>query len=151
MEKEIETWKAIRKKLKESIILLDIDAVNNIPANFKNNILWNVNHIIVTQQILCYELSGIPYKLDNDFINSYRKGTEPTQFINENEWKNTIEKIETTITLFETDFNNNVFQTYKEYPTSFGPVLKNVEDAVRFNNIHESLHLGYIMAIKKSV
>jgi len=29
--------------------------------------------------------------------------------------------------------------------------LRNVEDAIAFNNFHEGIHLGYILALKKSL
>ena len=51
----------------------------------------------------------------------------------------------------EEDYNNGVFTSYKEYPTSTGFVLDSMDTAITFNNFHESLHLGVIMSIKKLV
>lgn len=34
---------------------------------------------------------------------------------------------------------------------ALGMDLKNIEDAVLFNNIHEGQHLGYIMAQKRAI
>ena len=33
--------------------------------------------------------------------------------------------------------------------TSYNVILKTVEDAIVFNNIHEGLHLGYMMALNR--
>ncbi len=30
-------------------------------------------------------------------------------------------------------------------------VLKSIEDAIQFNNFHEGIHLGYILALKKAL
>jgi hypothetical protein len=49
------------------------------------------------------------------------------------------------------DYQHGVFKSYKEYPTSYGFELKSIDDAIIFNNVHESLHLGTIMALKKLV
>ena len=44
-----------------------------------------------------------------------------------------------------------LFQNFNEYPTSTGFVLKNNRDSMEFNNFHEGLHIGVIMAIRKLV
>ena len=54
------------------------------------------------------------------------------------------------MTLIE-DYNNSIFQNFSEYPTSYNFTLNSVEDAIQFNNVHEGLHFGYIMAIKKAI
>ncbi len=35
--------------------------------------------------------------------------------------------------------------------TSAGIRLESVEDAIAFNNFHEGIHLGYVMALKKAL
>ena len=40
---------------------------------------------------------------------------------------------------------------YTAYSTSFGIDLKNIQDAIIFNNMHESLHFGYAMAQKRAL
>ena len=51
----------------------------------------------------------------------------------------------------EDDFNNNVFTNFKTYPTSYNFTLSAVEDAIVFNNAHEAMHLGFMIALKKMV
>ena len=48
-----------------------------IPAGFKNNILWNLAHCVVTQQLYCYGNSGLPTHISAEFAERYRKGTVP--------------------------------------------------------------------------
>jgi hypothetical protein len=45
----------------------------------------------------------------------------------------------------------NVFVQYKPYTTSYGYTLNNIEDAVRFVMVHDALHFGYAMAIRKNL
>ncbi|MFT7612776.1 MAG: hypothetical protein ACI9J3_001742, partial [Parvicellaceae bacterium] len=40
---------------------------------------------------------------------------------------------------------------FTEYTTSYNITLKTVEEAIAFSNMHEALHLGYAMAIKKAL
>ena len=49
------------------------------------------------------------------------------------------------------DFDADLFSDYTPYTTSFGLDLKNIQDAIIFNNMHETLHYGYIMAQKRAI
>lgn len=49
------------------------------------------------------------------------------------------------------DFGADLFSDYTPYTTSFGLDLKNIQDAIIFNNMHETLHYGYIMAQKRAI
>jgi len=49
------------------------------------------------------------------------------------------------------DYQNGLFEGYKEYTTSIGFNLKSAEEAMVYNNFHEGLHVGVMMAIKKFI
>ena len=51
----------------------------------------------------------------------------------------------------EEDYKNNYFGNYDRYETSYGVVLGNVEQAMEFNNVHEGMHLGYMIALNKVI
>lgn len=121
-----------------------------IPKGFRNHLFWNLAHCIVTQQILCYKLSGNPMLIDNEFVEKYKKGTFPSlELVSQTEVSKTKELLFTTIELMREDYRLGLFSDFKEYPTSYGIKLTSFDDAIRFNNIHESLHLGYMMALVK--
>ena len=56
-----------------------------------------------------------------------------------------------TLESVERDFKEDRFMYFKKYITSFGVELKSVDDALSFLPVHEGLHLGYAMAIRKSL
>jgi len=130
---------------------LTIEQLHTIPKGFKNNIVWNVAHLVVTQQLLLYKLSGVNCLIPDDLIADFRKGTFPTRnFTNEefDEIKDLLSALPET--LIE-DYEAEIFQDYEEYETSTGFVLDSLETAIAFNNYHEGLHLGIIRSIKKLV
>ena len=122
-----------------------------IPKGYKNNIIWNIGHVLITEQMLTYGLSGLNISVDKKFIKKYGKGSTPSTIISQKD----IEAIKTilipAIQKTKTDLNNNIFTTYNEYPTSTKIVLKNINDALTFNNFHEGIHFGIILSIKKLV
>ncbi len=126
--------------------------MNKIPDGFKNNIIWNIGHIVVTEQLLLYRLSGMPTLVSDEMIEKYKIGTKPEAFVTQEEVDEISELLFSTIKKTQEDYNNNKFENYKEYTVSTtGNTLKNIDDAISFSLFHEGIHLGYILALKKSL
>lgn len=151
MNKSIDTIIASRKMFMQAIENLSIDDINNIPKGFNNNIIWNFGHIIITQQALCYKLSGLALCIDNEYIAKYSKGTKPEKFINEQELLFLKEQSLELIDKLNSDLQEGVFENFNSYTTSFGVQLNNIDDSIQFVNMHDGLHLGYAMALKKAI
>ncbi len=47
------------------------------------------------------------------------------------------------------DIKKGVSKEFKPYETSFGIKLSNLEEALEFAALHEGLHSGYALAMKK--
>ena len=128
---------------------LTLDQVHVIPQGFKNNIAWNVAHLVVTQQALCYKLSGLNCLCPDDLMDAHKKGTLPTKVFTEEEFDEVKELLLGLPDTLQEDFEAGIFEDYTEYPTSTGFVLSSIETAIEFNNFHEGIHYGIIRAIKK--
>ncbi|EMQ95791.1 MULTISPECIES: DinB family protein [Xanthomarina] len=140
--------RAIFKTFLETFTL---EELNKVPKGFNNNIIWNIAHTIVTQQLLVYNLSGLPMLLTNDMVEKYRKGTKPEQDVTWAEVDLIKGLLFSTIEKTKEDYNNNVFETYNEYTVTTKSTLTNVDEAIDFNNFHEGIHLGYILALKRAL
>ncbi len=55
---------------------LSLAQLNAIPKGFNNNIIWNIGHSIVTEQILVYKLSGLKPNVSDALIEKYKKATK---------------------------------------------------------------------------
>ena len=129
-----------------------LDQLNTIPEGFSNNLIWNIGHLIVSQQLLVYKLSGLPMMISDDLVEKYRKGTRPEEIVTQAEVDVIKSLLFETIQKTKVDYDNNIFKNYKEYSTSTGDhVLKNAEDAMAFSNFHEGLHIGVMMNIRKFI
>jgi hypothetical protein len=150
MERQFEQFAQARKNLVN--LLKNTEDIYTIPNGFKNNIFWNAAHVLVTQQLLCYKLSENEMNLSEEIIDAYRKGAKAEEhhrsLISKEEL---IDKLLEQTKQIKADYEKGLFVKYAKYPTSFGVELNSIEDAISFNNIHEGLHLGYVMAMKKSL
>lgn len=140
-----------RAILKTFLENLSLDELNKVPEGFNNNIVWNIAHTIVTQQLLVYRLSGIPTIVSDEMIETYRKGTKPERNVTQAEVDTIKSLLFSTIEKTKEDFENEVFQNYHEYTVTTKSTLTNVLEAIEFNNFHEGLHLGYILALKRAI
>ena len=151
MEYQFYVLKKTRQVILDALEDYTIEQLNKIPDGFNNNLIWNFGHIIITQQLLYYGLSGLPMNVPKELVSKYRKGTKPTDFIDEVEFELlkswTFDLIDQT----KTDYDNGVFKAYKSYTNSFKIDMNSIEDAINFNNVHEGVHLGSILAIRKLV
>ncbi|RTY68843.1 DinB family protein [Flavobacterium sp. RSP49] len=125
--------------------------LNTIPEGFNNNLIWNIGHIIVTQQVLVYKLSGLPMMVSEEMVEKYKKGTKPEHIATQEELAEMKDLLFETINQTKLDFENKNFKNFTEYPTSTGYTLESAQDAMAFNDFHEGLHIGIMMSIRKFI
>ena len=137
-----------RRNLLNTTKGLTIEQINHIPAGFNNSIGWNLAHVLVTQQLLMYKLTANEFVIPGDLVDRFRKGTRPESDIASATWAQLRELLTHTVDQTQQDYEAGKLANFQEYETSFGAVLHNIEEAIEFNNIHEAMHLGYVMAMK---
>lgn len=151
MEQQFEILRHTRNNVLAIINGLTLEQLNTVPTGFRNNIIWNAAHMVVTQQLLCYKLTGLKMLIADDIVDRYKKGSEVISPVGQEEVDFIKEMMVTLRKRLIQDYNSNNFTNFSNYTSSYGVVLDNIDDAIQFNNVHEGLHLGYIMAIKKLV
>ena len=146
------TFLNIRKLAYLSVKNVDGDDWWTIPAGFSNNIAWNLGHLVVTQEMATYRLSGLPSTVTDEDISRFRNGTSPEDW---GDWRPDIERwkglLRETSEKLVADYEARVFKEYRSYTTSTGFEWNCVEDALMFNNYHEGLHLGIISSLKDTL
>lgn len=149
MQKQLNILKATRKNYLKALDGISLEHLNIIPDGYNNNLIWNAAHAVVTQQLLCYAISGEKTKIPKDIIEAYRKGSKPEKAITQAEVDQIKDWLDVSVEWLEKDVAANLFLDYKKYSTSYGFTLESITDAIAFNNVHEGMHLGYIIALKK--
>ena len=151
MEKLFETAFFTRLALLDILEGLTEGQFSKIPEGHRNSVFWNIAHVMVTQQLLFYGLSGQPLLIDKSLVERYSKGTLATPEIHEGDLEFVKENLLRLCRQAETDFSKGLFQIYKPYMTSAGIELKTVQDGVAFNGFHDGIHLGVVLSLKKLV
>jgi hypothetical protein len=151
MTKQTEIIRKTRSFLLEDLKDLTTEQFNKIPEGFNNNIIWNLAHLVATQQIVCYISARLDPKINEDFISAYRKGTRPEKSVDIAEIENIKTLLFTTLDQLEIDYNDQIFGGYTAWSTRYGVELANIEDALNFLPFHEGLHSGCITALKRLV
>jgi len=141
----------IRTNALKAIEGLSTEQLNKIPDGFNNNIIWNAAHMLITQQLLVNKMSGLEVHASSEEILSYKKGSKPERKVSDEEIADIKKRLLTSVDQFEEDMRAEKYKNFNEYTTSFGVTLKTSKDAMEFNNIHEGLHFGSILALKKLV
>lgn len=154
MEPLFNTSLAFRQFLISQVEKMDDDLLDTIPEGFNNNIRWNLAHILVTQPLLTYQLAGIEIPhLSIEFIESAKKGSNPEDFsLNEDfSTKHLCELMIEMIKQTQRDVEELSKAEFKPYETSIGFVIKDLESAMAFSNIHDGIHIGRLQTMRKQL
>jgi hypothetical protein len=149
LKNQLEFTRQNRKNLHYILNNTSKEDLLKIPTGFRNNIWWNIAHVLVTQQLLVYKLSGMPIRVPEEFVDKFKKGTVPDGRATEAEIRAIDDLLIPTIQWTQEDYESGTFKDYHEYTTSAKVTLSNIDDAISFNLFHEGLHLGSILALRK--
>ena len=151
MDTTFRIWETSRNIYLKFFDNYSLEQLNTIPAGMSNNLIWNLGHVVVSQQKLVYALSGLPMHIPDSLFEKYQNGSRPdgkTTHAEVDEIKKLLsEMVEKT----KADFEAGVFKEYHPYQTKTGFHLGTWKEAMEFNNYHEGIHLGIMMSIKKHI
>jgi hypothetical protein len=128
-----------------------VEQLNKVPEGFANNLIWNIGHIVVVQQMLVYKLSGLNMMISDEMVEKYKRGSKPEVSIEQTEIDEIKKLLFLTLEQTKEDFANDIFDEFMEFTTMTGFTIKSAKGAMEFNNYHEGLHTGIMMQIKKFI
>jgi hypothetical protein len=152
MNKQIEIIKGFRLYMLKQIEGLTTERLNHIPSGYKNNIIWNLGHMICTTQIMCYVRSNSPFAVEDQFTKPYFPGTRPEKFIDEQEIKIIKELFITSIDQLQSDLEQNKFASYspsQTIPKVYGFEVTHINEALSYLLHHDGYHFGCVASLKR--
>lgn len=151
MDKTFETIVSIRETTSLLLEELTLDQINDIPKGFSNNILWNAGHMLVILQKLTYGLSGNTLLLSDELMNTFGKGTKPESKYTQDTYEKVKKLLVCTAKDLKQDYESGIFKEYNKFTIGLGVTLTSMEDAIHFVAVHEGIHYGYILALRKAI
>ncbi|KOS07030.1 hypothetical protein AM493_14055 [Flavobacterium akiainvivens] len=151
MQTEFKLTRFSREVLARFFVNHSLEQLNKIPNGFKNNLIWNIGHVVVSQQVLVYKGSGVTPLISEELIARYARGSKPERDVTQAEADEIKSLMFSLVDKTEQDYNNGLFTTYNARMSEMGFSLQTVEDAIAFNNHHEGIHLGIMLQLKKFI
>jgi hypothetical protein len=140
----------VRRRVKSLTRSVDGTELFHVPDGFANHIAWNIGHMVVSQQLLTYRLSGLDLAIPEHLVPCYQKGSTPADGSPES-FREIVGLLTTTATQLEVDYDAGRFTEFQPYTTLTGSKLNSISDALAFNYFHEGIHLGYALALNRAV
>lgn len=122
-----------------------------IPEGFSNNILWNAAHIAATQARLLYVLNGLPAPIADRIIQNGIRGTSPKEWTEPLTPEDVLDVLGRLVPQTIEDDAAGTFNEFKPLELRPGLTLDSFDDAIVFSIMHEGMHIGMIMQLKKLV
>lgn len=151
MDATFRIWETSRNIYLKFFDDYSLEQLNTIPAGMSNNLIWNLGHVVVSQQKLVYALSGLPIHISDSLFEKYQNGSRPDGKTTQAEVDEIKKLLSEMVEKTKADFEAGVFKQYHPYQTKTGFHLGTWKEAMEFNNYHEGIHLGIMMSIKKHI
>ena len=151
MEATFRIWETSRNICLKLFDNYSLEQLNTIPAGMSNNLIWNLGHVVVSQQKLVYTLSGLPMHIPDSLFEKYQNGSRPDGKTTQAEVDEIKQLLSAMVEKTKSDFKSGVFKEFHPYQTKTGFHLGTWKEAMEFNNYHEGIHLGIMMSIKKHI
>jgi hypothetical protein len=154
MNTTIEKIRCFRIFLLGQIEGLTTEQLNQIPAGYNNNIIWNLAHLTAVAQMVCYTRSGIAPAVEDTYITPYLTGTKPEAPLSEPEIAAIKQLLILSAEQLQDDYNRQLFVHYTPsimIPKVYGFEVTNIDEALNYLLYHEGVHSGYILALRNIV
>ena len=136
-----------RGYLMQYVTDLSDEQLLEVPDGAKNNVLWNIGHVVFSHAGLTYGPAGLTSPVPESYEALFKGGTSPS------DWSETppIDEVkgllESSTAQTKEDYLAGKFDGFKSMDLMPGVTLATVEQAFGFNGIHEGVHLGFIMLV----
>lgn len=151
LEKELELIAYVRHSVLKLTDGFSVEQMNRIPDKMKNNLVWNLGHMIFTQQMLCYGLGGLKPAIDTAYFAEFAPDTLPARHIGQEEIFRIRTTFEHSFECLVNDVEANNLDGYKPWKLPTGIAIDTIYDAMATNAIHEGRHFGVVISLAKLV
>lgn len=132
---------SIRQKAIALIKETPPEVLNQIPAGFNNNMIWNFGHLVVSGYSLVFKVTQVDPGFIIPFQEAYKKGSKPAAPATQQEIEELIGLSNTFTRAVKEALDANRFQEISTYTTdTFGVPVTTIEEMLITVAAHDTLH-----------
>lgn len=125
--------------------------MNVIPPGAVNNMLWNLGHVIADECNMLYTPSGLPSPLPPEYTGLFDPETSPRGWAEPPKVQEVREQAQALGKRVEGDYKAGVFRRFEAYALGESFRLNTIEEAIAYCALHESMHIGVNITLKRIV
>lgn len=145
------TMQATRTYFIQHVDDLTEKQLNEVPKGAPNNILWNIGHIINSHDRMLYPQCGLEIPCPDFYDEWFKGGTSPSTWKTMPDPDKVLDEIENQGERLLKDYNAGKFEKYASWELVPGFSLNDADEAIGFCAMHEGVHLGMIMALRRAL
>lgn len=145
---------AIRRTAEKFLQAIPREKADIIPPTWNNNARWHLGHLILVQQMLTYGLLREPLKVPAEYKTWFAKGTSPREWGSDPvpAYEDLLKDFLRASERLFADLHGRENEAFVEsYTTTPGAVLKTVGEALNFSGMHDGIHLGMLLALRRAL
>ncbi|MGJ7033577.1 DinB family protein [Niabella hirudinis] len=132
---------SIRQKAISLIRASSPEVLNQVPAGFNNNIIWNFGHLVVSGYSLVFKATQVDPGFIIPLQDNYRKGSKPSAPATQQEIDELIRLSDAFTLAVKEALDANRFQEITEYTTdTYGVPVTSIEEMLITVAAHDTLH-----------
>lgn len=153
MNYQLNLFRQNRENILELLDQITLEEGNATPQGFRNNIIWNAGHTLMAQEFLLYYFSGLPMNVPEEYPAMFGAGSMARTYTAA-EFRTLKEYLRQTLEKVPQDLARGAFSEKEYNPYSseyFGATMSNIDEAFQFNVLHEGVHFGYMLALRRAL
>ena len=147
----LKAFQGCRGFFQKTVGALSEEQLLEVPDGSTNNVLWNVGHIIYTNCALTYRRSGLDMPIPETYIDLFKGGSSPSDWEDTPPVKEIMDHLNTSTAKICEDYKAGIFKDFEAFELFPGYKIESIEDALAFNVMHESMHVGIASKLVKQL
>lgn len=149
--RQFELLRFMRGMIVSQVSELPEEKLLAVPTGLRNNILWNVGHLLFYESVFLYAQSGAAPVIPESYAELFKAGSSPEDWGAAPDAGEVMDRYKTQLDQTVRDFNSGAFDGFKPMQINEAVTLATLEESIAFHCFHEGVHIGRIGTLKSLV
>lgn len=128
---------------------LSEEQLTAVPEGASNSVLWNIGHIVCSNAGMVYGPCGLESPIPASYEALFKGGTSPATWSEAPSTEEVLKHFRGMNDDIIAKYTSGALDGFKSHELMPGLAHDNVEDALGFCCVHEGVHIGSVIALKK--